>query len=182
MNKGVRRLAAVGAAGAAAMALGAGSAVGATTSPVHTAQDALIPKCPASSLAVWVNVDAGSGAAGSVYYPLEFTNVSSSTCYLDGFPGVSAIRANGTQLGSAAARDNTEPARIVNVAPGQTAHATLRYGSAEVATSGCKPAAAAFIKVFPPDQTGHRTGFFSLPSCTVSGHIYLTIRRIQPGT
>jgi len=33
----------------------------------------------------------------------------------------------------------------------------------------------------PPDDFGARHAFFSLPSCTVKGHNYLTIRRVQPG-
>jgi hypothetical protein len=41
-------------------------------------------------------------AAGSIYYHLEFTNLSGRACTLVGYPGVSAINLSGHQLGSAA--------------------------------------------------------------------------------
>jgi uncharacterized protein DUF4232 len=167
-------------AGSAALALGLGSAAWAATS-ASAAPNSVIPKCGTGNLAVWVSPDRGDGAAGSVYYPLEFTNISNHTCYVYGYPGVSATNVNGTQLGDAAARDNGVPARVVNIAPGGTAHAVLRYIGAEVSTSGCKPANASFLKVYPPDQFSARRAFFDLPACTVSKHVYLTIRRIQPG-
>ena len=50
-------------------------------------------------------VDQGNGAAGTIYYPLEFTNLSGRTCSLYGFPGVSVIdpqwRSSIPQAGSA---------------------------------------------------------------------------------
>src|SRR5215467_11564714 len=122
MIKGTRRrVAAIG----ATLALGIGSAVWAATSA--SAASPPIPECTTSNLAVWMSPDRGNGAAGSIYYPLDFTNVSNHTCYLVGWPGVSATNANGTQLGSPAARDSTPPRQIVNVPPGGTAHAVLRY-------------------------------------------------------
>lgn len=179
MNKAVRRLAA---AGTAAVAVGIGSAVWASAS-ASADSAASIPKCTTADLAVWVSVDEGSGAAGSVYYPLEFTNISGHTCYLYAYPGVSAVSSSGKQLGSAASRDAVVKPEVVNVAAGGTAHATLRYIDAEVATApGCKPADAAYLKVYPEAQTTARTALFDLPSCSAAGHVYLTITAVQPGT
>jgi hypothetical protein len=166
-------------AGSAALALGLGSAAWAASS-ASAASEALIPKCGTGNLAVWVSADQGDGAAGSVYYPLEFTNISNHTCYVYGYPGVSATNANGKQLGNAAARDSAIPARVVNIPPGGTAHATLRYVDVEVGAD-CKPTDAARLQVYPPDQRTARNAFFSLPVCTAGGHTDLTIRRIQPG-
>ena len=59
--------------------------------------------CTAADLGAWVAADQGNGAAGSIYYPLEFTNLSGHACSMRGFPGVSAIDRNGHQLGSPAA-------------------------------------------------------------------------------
>ena len=177
MIKGTRRrIAAIG----ATLALGIGSAVWAATSA--SAASTAIPECTTGNLAVWVSPDRGNGAAGSIYYPLDFTNISSHTCYLVGWPGVSATNVNGQQLGSAAARDTSAPRQVVNVPPGGTAHAVLRWEDVQVDTSaGCKQTAAAFLKVYPPDQTSARRAFFSLPVCSVTGRIYLRIWRIQPG-
>jgi hypothetical protein len=172
-----RRIAAIG----ATLALGIGSAVWAATSASAIAS-APIPECTAGNLAVWMSPDRGNGALGSVYYPLDFTNVSNHTCYLVGWPGVSATNLNGKQLGSAADRDSTAPRQIVNVPPGRTAHAVLRWTDVLLYPSAvCKPTAAALLKIYPPDQTSARRAFFSLPVCTAPGPIYLSIQRIQPG-
>jgi len=172
---------------AAALALGTGSAIWATTSasaaPATAVKDALIPVCTAGDLAVWVNEDAGQGAAGTFYYPLEFTNTSDHTCRTWGWPGVSATNLSGHQLGDAAHRLDYYSPKWVNIGAGSTAHALLSYGNAEVQTSSCKPINASLIKVYAPNQRTADHGFFSLPVCTVGGgHVYLRVAVIQPGT
>jgi Protein of unknown function (DUF4232) len=182
MRTTIRRIAA---AIAAALALGTGSAVLAASaaSAAPAAPAALIPVCTAGDLAVWVNADAGSGAAGTFYYPLEFTNHSNHTCRTWGWPGVSATNINGHQLGAAAGRLSNYTPKWVNIARGGTAHALFAYGNAEVQTSGCKPTNASFIKVYAPNQRRADYGFFSLPACTVGGkHVYLRVSAIAPGT
>ncbi len=185
MRMSIRRAAA---AIGAALALGTGSAVWATTAAsaapaAPAAASALIPVCTAGNLAVWVNYGASQGAAGTWYYPLEFTNTSNHTCRTWGWPGVSATNANGHQLGDAARRNHLYTPHWVNIGAGATAHALLGYGAVEVQTSGCKPANASLIKVYAPNQRTADLGFFSLPVCTVGGsHVYLSVAAIQPGT
>ena len=182
MRTTIRRAAA---AVAAALALGTGSAVvvAASASAALAAPSTLIPVCTAGNLAVWVNADAGSGAAGTFYYPLEFTNTSNHTCRTWGWPGVSATNLNGHQLGDAAGRLSNYTPKWVNIAAGGTAHALFAYGNAEVQTSGCKPVNASLIKVYAPNQRTADEGFFSLPVCTVGGgHVFLHVAAIQPGT
>jgi len=76
-----------------------------------------------------------------IYYPLEFTNFSGHTCYLRGFPGVSATDRDGKQLGSPARWETFAPfgsPRTVILAPGATAHAMFAYHDAVIFTSpGC---------------------------------------------
>jgi hypothetical protein len=69
----------------------------------------------------------------------------------------------------------------VNIPSGGTAHALLSYGDVEVTSSGCKPATASLIKVYPPGQTSAALGFFDLPGCTVPHHTYLRVTVIRPG-
>jgi hypothetical protein len=184
MGKPLRRTAA---AIVAALALGTGSAVWAATSAsaaptAPAAQDRLLPVCTSGDLAVWVNLSAGQGAAGTFYYPLEFTNTSNHTCRTWGYPGVSATNANEKQLGLPAGRLAIYTPKWVNIGAGATAHALLAYGNAEVSTSGCKPTNASLIKVYPPNQRSADLGFFSLPVCTIGhGHVYLQVAVIQPG-
>ena len=187
MIKGARRAAA---AAAAALALGIGWAVWATSSAsaapsapsASSVPTAIPPVCTTSNLSVWVNVSEANGAAGTIFYPLEFTNTSNHTCRVWGYPGVSAVNTSGKQLGDAAGRNPLYAGAWVNIPAGGTAHALLSYGDAEVSTSGCRPAAASLIKVYPPDQTTSAFGFFDLPSCSLPHHTYLHVTVIRPGT
>lgn len=180
MFKGTRRTVA---AVAAALALGIGSAAwAASASAAPAAPSAIPPVCTSANLAVWINVGGSQGAAGTFYYPLEFTNVSNHTCRTWGYPGVSALGANGKQLGRAAVRNPLYPGAWVNIPAGGTAHSLFAYGNAEVSTSGCKPTDATTIKVYPPGSFTADYGFFSLPACTVPGHVYLNVSVLRPGT
>ena len=62
-----------------------------------TAATAGTPACSASSLVVWLDTQ-GSGAAGSSFYELQFTNLSRRSCRLAGYPGVSAVDLGGRQV------------------------------------------------------------------------------------
>ena len=168
-----------------AVALGVGSAVWAASSAsaAPAQPSATIPMCTASDLAVWVNLQQADGAAGTDYYPLEFTNISGHACGTGGYPGVSATGANGKQLGDAAGRNPVYRARSVTIPAGGTAHALFSWGSAEVSTSGCKPSTAQELKVYPPNSRTALSTFFDLPACTVGGsHVYLHVSVIVPGT
>ena len=167
-----------------AVALGAGSAVWATSaaSAAPAQPSATIPMCTTSDLAVWVNLEQADAAAGTGYYPLEFTNTSHHACGTGGYPGVSATGANGRQLGDAAGRNPIYRARSVTIPAGGTAHVLFSWGSAEVSTSGCKPTTASLIKVYAPNQTKSTLGFFSLLSCSLPHHTYLHVTVLRPGT
>src|SRR5215472_16158962 len=94
------RRAAIAVAAAASLAIG-GAAWAASAA---SAAPAVTPACSTGNLSVWVDVDQSSGAAGTITYPLELTNVSGHACTVFGYPGVSALRPNGKQLGDAAVR------------------------------------------------------------------------------
>ena len=170
--------------GLTAVALGIGSALATTSASASpSAPAATVPGCTSADLAVWVNQEGGSAAAGTLYYPLEFTNVSGHACATGGYPGVSATGASDRQLGDAAARYPLYAGHVVVIPAGGTAHALLGYGDAEVSTSGCKPTAAAELTVYPPNSSTSVDTFFDLPACTIGGdHVYLRVAVIQPGT
>jgi uncharacterized protein DUF4232 len=180
------------ASAAAVIALGAGSVTWAATSasaapaiPAAHSADArpatagYIPRCTTADLAVWVNADSEDGAAGTIYYHLDFTNLSGSTCHLYSYPGVSAVNGAGKPLGVAAVRTAGAPASYVNIPAGGTAHSVLGYVDAQLSRS-CKPAMATLLKVYPPDDHGARDAFFPLPVCTTKTWD-LRVGRIQPG-
>jgi Protein of unknown function (DUF4232) len=169
---------------AAVAALGAGSATWATTSASAStghpaAQAAIIPRCTAGDLAVWVNANSADGAAGTIYYHLDYTNISNVECHLYSWPGVSAVNAAGRQLGPAAIRTGTVPARYVNIPRGATAHSVLGYVDVQV-SKACKPALATHLRVYPPNDTGARDAFFPVSVCTTNTPD-LVVWRVQPG-
>lgn len=185
-----RRVVAVAAAAVAGLAIST-AAYAATSSGTASTASAAIPKCtPAlgqyGNVSVWVADGQGNGAAGTIYYPLEFTNVSGHTCSMYGFPGVSAISRGGRQLGSPAnweSGGSFGTPRTVIVRPGATVHAILAYHDAVVGSvSGCDPVNTTVqLRVYPPDQRGATFAFFDLEACSHAGPIYLSVGPIKPG-
>jgi hypothetical protein len=172
-----RRIAAI-AAGVAATGLIVSTAAFATTSSAGARTSAAsAPACTAFGLGVWVAVEQGNGAAGTIFYPLEFTNLSGHTCSLFGFPGVSAVDQHGKQLGSSANWEHTTSPHTVVLAPGATAHTMLAYHDVAVATeAGCGPVkTAALLKVYPPGKHSPTYAAFDFLSCSRAGVRYLSI-------
>lgn len=178
-----RRIIALAAAVAAAGLATTSAAFAAASAPSGAvmARCAAIGGGPGPGLEAWVAADQGNGAAGTIFYPLEFTNLSSHTCSLSGFPGVSAVDRNGRQLGSPAGWAGTP--HTVILAPGATAHAVLAYHDAVVgAAPGCHPVNTAFeLRVYPPDQRTAAHAFFGLTVCSHTGPVYLNVGPILAG-
>jgi Protein of unknown function (DUF4232) len=124
--------------------------------------------CASSVLKVAVNVSQAGAAAGSVYYPIDFTNTSTSTCTLFGYPGVSfAASSGGSRIGRAASRNPAVPASLVKLAPGSVAHATLQVAeAANYPSARCKPVAAHWLKIYPPNQTAPVYARFATQACS----------------
>lgn len=184
-RRGVAVIAAAVAAGliattAAVAASSSGAVLTADTSP---AAPAAVRACTADDLGVWLAVSQLDGAAGSVYYPLQFTNLSRHACAMRGFAGVSAVDRNLHQLGSPAGRAHVFPVRTVVLAPGRTAHAVLRYADVTVATApGCHPTFSAVeLRVYPPGQRHATYAAFDFEVCSHAGPVYMDIGPIQAG-
>jgi hypothetical protein len=169
-------------AGGSALTLGLGAAVWAATGAAAAPAPKAAPACATSALSVWVDATQSDGAAGTTAFALEITNRGGRACTLKGYPGVSATTLGGRQLGDAATRQPLFKAGLVTVAAGATAHADLFYHDVEVTTSGCKPAAASLIKVYPPNSKTSKTGFFSLKVCTVKNHGSMSVSVIRGGS
>jgi hypothetical protein len=186
--KTARRITAVLAAASAAGLIAATAAAAAPSGAALAADTArttaaAVPACTANDLGAWVALTQGNGAAGSVFYPLQFTNLTHHACAMRGFPGVSALDRNGHQLGSPASWDHVYPARTVVLAAGATAHTILRWSDAEVTTApGCHPVNSTFeLRVYPPGQRQATYAAFGLEACSHAGPIYLSVETIQPG-
>ncbi len=186
--KTARRVAAVIAATSVAGLLAVSAAFAASSPGTVLTSDtarapAPVPACAAGDLGAWVAVTQGNGAAGSIYYPLQFTNLSRHACAMRGFPGVSAIDRNGHQLGSPASWDHVVPARTVVLAPGATAHTILRWSDVAVTTApGCHPTVSTFeLRVYPPGQYSATYAAFDLEACSRPGPVYMSVEPVLPG-
>jgi len=158
----------------------------ASTSPTFAAAAkpaAAAPACGTAGLEVWLGLGPGAAAAGSAYYPLEFTNVTERICHLYGFPRISAVTVSGGQLGSPAARDHSSAPHTVTLAPGATAHVALQLADAgNFEPAACHPVVTAGLRIYPPGQASAAlVGSFSFPACSATGPDYLSVGPVQPG-
>jgi hypothetical protein len=124
----------------------------------------------------------GGAAAGTFYQSLVFTNISSATCSLRGYPGASYVDSSGGQLGVPADRSEGERIRRVVLASGAKAHALLGIPeTANFSKSDCQPRQAAGVRAYPPDQTASLVAKVKLTVCTTNNGRSL-IQPIRPGT
>ncbi len=151
-----------------AAAPASGSAVQARTSP-----------CRTSRLVIWINTN-GNGTAGTIYYTLNFTNLSGSTCTLRGYPGVSAVSLTGAQLGRSATRNTGTRVRTISIRNGRTATAYLGIVEAgNFPSSSCRQVTAAGLRIFPPNQASSKTVPFPFAACSRTGPAYLRIEAVK---
>jgi uncharacterized protein DUF4232 len=99
-----------------------------------------------------VNLGAGTVAAGTTAWPLDFTNTGRRSCTLRGYPGAAATNANGGQLGRAADREPNPRPTTVTIPAGGTAHAYLLWTEVANFPSGCDVTTASLLKVHPPGR------------------------------
>jgi Protein of unknown function (DUF4232) len=165
-----------------------GSGPGSTAPPIAAPPTGTPPAagtaaCTSSGLRA--SVGAPNGAAGSIYYPLDFRNVSGAACTLYGYPGVSFVAAPGTaQLGGTAARNSTFSPKVVTLAPGAVAHASVQVVVAQsYPASLCKPVTAHFLRVYPPGQVAPLYASLTAMTCTgnIPSHSTLGIYVVRPG-
>ena len=138
-----------------------------------------VSQCTSSGLVEWLNTQP-NGAAGTIYYSLEFTNLSGHACTLRGYPGVSGITLGGAQLGSAASRSTGTPKKTITLAPGKTAASAL--GITEVGNfpaSSCHPTTAAGLRVYAPNQTAAKSIPFPFGACAKTGDLYLSVQAVR---
>lgn len=128
----------------------------------------------------------GDAGAGTMWRPLRFTNKSSSSCVIQGYPGVSYVAGNdGHQVGAAAYREGHKGARIT-LRPGKTANAPV--GFAQVHnwdSSECKPTPVKGLRVYPPQET--HSIYIDNPTTgcaneNLKNGYQLTVQTMQPGS
>lgn len=164
----------------------AGPALAQQSHPASAASPKAAPSCQSSGIDDWLDTN-GDGAAGTVFYHLEFTNLSGHACTLAGFPFVFAVNLSGHQIGNRAVFNDAFPANPVTVGSGKTIHAVLGITHAgNFPAPACKPVTAAGLKVFAPigiNEAG-RTVPFPFSACSARGtHApnFLKVTPVHPG-
>jgi hypothetical protein len=153
------------------------AAPSASTAPARSAAHAITPACETPGLVIWLNTN-GNAAAGSVFYDLEFTNLSGHTCTLNGFPFINAVSLTGSLLGHRAGFSGG-PAHQVTLGNGQTVKAELQIVNVlNFPPSKCKQVTAAGFRVFPPNQTRAKVVPFPFGACSVNGPMFIFVQPV----
>ncbi|MBS1894737.1 MAG: DUF4232 domain-containing protein [Actinobacteria bacterium] len=138
--------------------------------------------CAASGLVVWAGPEPGGGAAGSVYYRIEFTNLSTATCTLSGFPKVNAVDLKGKRVGAFATAEPGKKATKVTLAPGQAATAQLRIVDAlNFPANKCKATTAAGLRVGIPGGSGNKVAPLAFETCKRATTKTLSVGAVTAG-
>ncbi|MFH9398680.1 DUF4232 domain-containing protein [Streptomyces sp. NPDC017638] len=121
----------------------AGAAWSATPGAARTT--AAIRTCAVSDL--YLSMGGKEGAAGSLYWPVRFTNTSTTTCALRGYPGVSVLDGAHHRIGPAAGHSGRSFGTTA-LSPGRSATAVLRTTNGPV--GGPCERTGTYLRVYPP--------------------------------
>ncbi|MFB7505226.1 DUF4232 domain-containing protein [Streptomyces broussonetiae] len=138
----------------------AGAAWSATPTAARTS--AAVRTCTVSDL--YLSMGRKEGAAGSVYWPVRFTDTSTTSCALRGYPGVSVLDAAHHQLGPAATRSGSSYG-TVTLAPGHSAASVIRTANGPV--GGPCLRTGTYLRVYPP--ASRTAALIPAPWTTCSG-------------
>jgi len=176
------------ACGSIPAAPGAGSTATATvpaaqpgTSPAGTPAAAQPGPCGTAALRVTLGSQEGA-AAGHLYRTVDFTNITTTSCTLYGYPGVSFVAAiGGNQIGAAASRSPASK-RLVVLAPGKKAHALLDLLDVlNFPPSECAASDAHWIKVYPPNQFAATYVPWTAKVCSKPKPVYMSVAPVRQG-
>jgi hypothetical protein len=141
--------------------------------------------CAAAHLAIAIDDRAAGVAAGTALIPLDFTNVSASSCRLTGYAYVSfATSDKGQRIGQVAAADRALPPHTLLLGAGKTAHLWLRMvAAANLPASICRPTTAGGLQIRLPGQSASTFLAHRFLTCAnrVKGTDILTVEPFQSG-
>jgi hypothetical protein len=128
-------------------------------------------------------VGASGGAAGTIYYPLDFTNASGSACTMYGYPGVAFVSSpGGSQVGAGAGRATGTIPALVTLAPGATAHATLAVSDVLIGNNCLShQVQVSTVQVYPPDQYSALFAPLSRQGCADPSLVTMHVDTVSSG-
>ncbi len=176
MSSARRRLVA-GLSLACAAVLAPTAALAASAGPTSHAARSLAapPPCHHAATEVWHAAE-GNGAAGTVFFEIELSNVSHATCSLFGYPGVSELNIHGHQVGLPASHSGSKI--LVTLRPGGTSHFVLAVTDAGAVC--VHPLRGSTLRVFPPGQSVPQLLNFPAEMCPHRSTMH--VDAIHPGT
>ncbi|GAB1335495.1 hypothetical protein ACE1SV_20850 [Streptomyces sp. E-15] len=116
-----------------------------SATPAAARTPAAIRTCAVSDL--YLSMGTKEGAAGSLYWPVRFTNTSTTDCALRGYPGVSVLDGGHHRIGAAATRSGRSYTSVT-LAPAHSASAVLRTTNGPV--GGPCLRTGSYLRVYPP--------------------------------
>jgi hypothetical protein len=124
-------------------------------------------ECKAADLSL--SIGQGDAAAGTAYRPVIFSNHSSRTCTMQGFPGISYVTGDdGHQVGPAAVRVG-DKGPVLTLAPNDRAQAQVGFTQVRNFETGvCKPTDTRGLRIYPPHDTASM--FLPLPGTGCAGN------------
>lgn len=130
-----------------------------------------------------LTVGAANGAAGTIYYPLDFTNASGSTCTMYGYPGVAFVRSpGGGNVGAPAGRGIGIAPALVTLGPGATAHATLAVSDVLIGNNCLHhQVQVRWVQVYPPDQFSALFGRLGRLGCADRSLVTMRVSTVSGG-
>ncbi|WP_049822119.1 DUF4232 domain-containing protein [Arthrobacter sp. H41] len=135
--------------------------------------------CTAAMLTGRIDTVPGAAGMGKVYRSIVLTNTSSAPCTTVGFPGVSAVTAEGDQIGLPADRDDSR-LTVLTLAPGASATATLKQGSGQNYGADCGTTPVAGLRVYPPGATDSLVLEQHGEACSATSIVLMTVGTLQP--
>ena len=124
-----------------------------------------------------------NGAAGTIFYPLDFTNTSGSACTMFGYPGVAFVSSpGGSQIGAPASRRTAAAPTVITVAPGATVHATLAVSDVLIGNNCKHQQQVHWVQVYPPDQFSALFAPLSRQGCADKSLVTMGVTTVTNGS
>src|SRR3954451_1236792 len=141
---------------------------------------AVTPNCTHGQIRLHVGRE--NGTAGTIFYPLTFTNRSAHACALRGFPGVASVTRRHRQVGDPATRDAFRPHTVRLRARRGRATAVLGIvDTGALPRSQCRPVSVWGIRVFAPNQTRPFFAHLRHSTCSRAGSPNMHVRPVFRG-
>ena len=138
---------------------------------------------PCATTGLKLTVGTANGAAGTIFYPLDFTNTSGSACTMYGYPGVAFVSSpGGSQIGAPASRRAAAAPTVITVAPGATAHATLAVSDVLIGNNCKHQLQVHWVQVYPPDQFKALFAPLSRPGCADKSLVTMGVTTVTSGS